>query len=235
VLANEAAPVDEMGLKMRIPSAVHDILTQKITHPEKIALLNRLLEKDPESTVVYEFIKAEELLISKKGMAAADLYGEIAKWTGEPHWLVERQAKTLAKYAYHDIGSGPIDKAFQIYTQKLGVEPEKAWKKIGDILKNSKGFGFAAQCYANAGQAAAAGKMFEKQTKDPQRAAWYYEQSEQWLKAARAYKKAKLHDKAGECYAHAGLMKMAVQQWKKAGTLEKHNVGEQTLRNILKR
>jgi tetratricopeptide (TPR) repeat protein len=235
VLANEAAPVAEMGLTMRIPSSVQDILTQKITHPEKIALLNKLLEKDPESTVIYEFIKAEELLISKKGMAASEVYAEIAKWTGEPRWLVERQAKTLAKYAYHDIGSGPIQKAFDIYTQKLEVEPDKAWRKLGDILKTSRGYGYAAQCYANAGQAATAGKMFEKQTKDPQRAAWYYEQSEQWLKAARAYKKSKLHDKAGECYAKAGLMKMAVQQWKKAGTLEKHNVGAQTLRNILKR
>ena len=224
-----------MGLTMRIPSALQDILSEKMTHQEKILRLQSLLDKCPECTVIYDFIKAEGLLVSKKGMLASDIYADIARHIGNPRWLIERQARTLAKYAYYDIGSGPIQKSFDIYTEKLGVPPDKAWKRIGDILKSSKGYGYAAQCYANAGQASSAGKMFEKQTKDSQRAAWYYEQAEEWLKAARAYKKAKLHDKAGECYSKAGMMKMAVQQWKKAGTLEKHNIGAQTLKNIQKR
>jgi hypothetical protein len=55
------------------------------------------------------------------------------------------------------------------------------------------------------------------------------------MKAARLYTKAKLPDKAGECFEKAGEMKHAVKQWKKAGTLEKHNVGKQTYSNIMKR
>ncbi|MBW2964280.1 soluble NSF attachment family protein [Candidatus Woesearchaeota archaeon] len=220
---------------MRIPSEVHLVLRQRVKHEEKITLLQALLQKMPEQTVIHDFIQAEQLLIRKKGMLAAQLYGEIAYRFGEPSWLLERQAKTYAKYAYTDIGSGPINKAFDIYTQKLGVDEEKAWKKIGDILTAMKGFGYAAQCYANAGQAKKSGKIFEKNTKDPQRAGFYYEQAEEWLPAARAYKKAKLHDKAGECYAKAGYLKLAVQQWKKAGTLERHNVGPQTMENILRK
>jgi tetratricopeptide (TPR) repeat protein len=218
---------------MRIPGAVQDILSQKLPHPEKINLLSGLLAKEPEHTIVREFIYAEKLLTLKKGLDAADLYGEIASRAGDPRWLLERQAKTYAKYAYSNIGSGPIDKAFRILTEKVGVEEDKAWKKLGDLLKNSKGFGYAAQCYANAGKGVTAGKMFEKQIKDPHRAAWYYEQSEEWLKAARMYKKQKLHDKSGECYEKAGMMKLAVKEWKKAGTLAKHNIGEQTLKNII--
>lgn len=220
---------------MRIPSEVQLVLKQRVKHEEKIQLFHALLQRVPDGTVVYDFIKAEELLIRKKGILAAEMYGEIAARTGEPSWLLERQAKTYAKYAYTDIGSGPINKAFEIYTQKLEVEEEKAWKKIGDILTSMKGFGYAAQCYANAGQAKKSGKIFEKNTKDPQKAAFYYEQAEEYLPAARAYKKAKLHDKAGECYEKAGYMKLAVQQWKKAGTLERHNVGPQTMENILRK
>ena len=218
---------------MRIPGAVQDILSQKLPHPEKINLLNTLLQKEPEHTIIKEFVYAEKLLTLKRGLDAAEMYGEIASRCGDPKWLLERQAKTYAKYAYSNIGSGPIDKAFRILTEKVGVEEDKAWKKLGDLLKNSKGFGYAAQCYANAGKGATAGKMFEKQIKDPHRAAWYYEQSDEWLKAARMYKKQKLHDKAGECYEKAGMMKLAVKEWKNAGTLEKHNIGAQTLKNIL--
>ena len=149
--------------------------------------------------------------------------------------LVERQARTLAKYAYQDIGSGPIEKAHVLFTQKLGEDPEKAWKKIADILKRMKGWGYAAQCYANAGMEGTAARMFEKQLKDGQRAAFYYEENEEFVRAARMYKKSKLHDKAGSCYLKAGMMKLAVQQWKKAGTLKQHNVGEQVMERILRK
>jgi tetratricopeptide (TPR) repeat protein len=220
---------------MRIPSEVQAVLKQRIKHEQKIELLTALLEKMPDATVLYDFIKAEELLVKKKGMMAAELYGEIASRVGEPRWLLERQAKTYAKYAYFDIGRGPIDKAFSIFTQKLDDEPEKAWKKIADVLKNMKGWGYAAQCYANAGMPGTAARMFEKTLKEPQRAAFYYEQAEEWLPAARMYKKAKLHDKAGVCYANAGLLKNAVKMWKIAGTLERHNVGEQTIQNIMRK
>jgi tetratricopeptide (TPR) repeat protein len=222
-----------MGL--RIPSEVQVILKQRVKHEQKIELLNVLLEKNPECTVVYDFVRAEELLVKKKGMAAADLYGEIGSKAGDPRWLLERQAKTYAKYAYFDIGSGPIHKAFAIFTTKLDEEPEKAWKKIADVLKNMKGWGYAGQCYANAGMPGTAARMFEKTLKEPQRAAFYYEKAEEWLSAARMYKKAKLFDKAGNCYAQGGLLKNAVKLWKKAGTLEKHNIGEQTMENILRK
>jgi len=80
-----------------------------------------------------------------------------------------------------------------------------------------------------------AARMFEKTLKEPQRAAFYYEQAGEFLPAARMYKKAKLFDKAGNCYAQGGLLKNAVKMWKKAGTLEKHNIGEQTMENILRK
>ena len=220
---------------MRIPNEVQLILKQRIKHEQKLELLNVLLEKNPDQTVVHDFMDAEELLIKKKGMAAADLYGEIASRADDPKWLLERQAKTYAKYAYFDIGRGPINKAFEIFTQKLDEEPERAWRKIADVLKNMKGWGYAAQCYANAGMPGTAARMFEKTLKEPQRAAFYYEQAHEWLPAARMYKKAKLHDKAGVCYANAGLLKNAVKMWKIAGTLEKHNIGEQTMENIMRK
>ncbi len=217
---------------MRIPKQVKSILKQKITHQDKIVLLQQLLDKEPKSIIIKDFVRAEELLIKKNGMLAAEVYADISLKTCEPRWLIERQAKTYAKYAYYDIGSGPLNKSFEIYTTKLNVSPEKAWKKIADILKTVKGYGYAAQCYANAGMSDAAGKMLAKQN-DPQRAAWYFEQAEQWVKAAAKYKKAKLPDKAGTCYEKAGHMKQAVQQWKKAGTLEQHNIGKQTYQNIM--
>ncbi|MFC1742104.1 hypothetical protein ACFL3V_06220 [Nanoarchaeota archaeon] len=220
---------------MRIPTEVQLILKQRVKHEQKIELLQALLERTPDATVIYDFVKAEELLVRKKGMLAADLYGEIALRCGDPKWLLERQAKTYAKYAYFDIGSGPINKAFVIFTQKLDDEPERAWKKIADVLKGMKGWGYAAQCYANAGMPGTAARMFEKTLKEPQRAAFYYEQAKEWLPAARMYKKAKMHDKAGVCYAGGGLLKNAVKMWKKAGTLEKHNVGEQTMENIMRK
>ncbi|MBW2967423.1 hypothetical protein KY362_02970 [Candidatus Woesearchaeota archaeon] len=220
---------------VRIPSAVQDLLRKRIYHEQKIILLNKLVEGQEQHSIVHDFIRAEELLIKKKGFAAARVYEEIAVQAGEPRWLLDRLARTLAKYAYQDIGSGPIEKSHAIFTQKLGEDPEKAWKKIADILKRMKGWGYAAQCYANAGMAGTAARMFEKQLKDGQRAAFYYEENEEFVRAARMYKKAKLYDKAGECYAKGGLLKNAVQLWKKAGTLEKHNIGEQTLARIMGR
>jgi tetratricopeptide (TPR) repeat protein len=220
---------------MGVPTVIQDILTQKISHEKKIVLLNELLEKTPEHTIIHDFIRAEDFLIRKRGIRAADIYGEIAEKTAHPGWLVERQAATLARYAYFDIGSGPINRSFDIYTQKLGVEPEKAWKKIADILKRVKGYGYAAQCYANAGMPGTAARMFEKQLKQSEKAAWYYEQAGEWLQAARMYKKSKLHDKAGNCYAQAGMMKLAVKEWKKAGTLLQHNVTESAMQRILSR
>ena len=219
---------------MRIPSAVQEVLRQKIPHQEKIVLLKKILEQDPDCTVINSFIHAEDLLVSKKGVEAADIYERIAEKAGNPSWLVERQAKTLARYAYYNIGAGPINKAHDIYTQRLGIEPDKAWKKIAEILKKAKGYGYAAQCYANAGMPGTAARMSEK-LKDVPRAAWYYELAEEWVRAARMYKRAKLHDKSGECYQKSGFMKLAVQQWKKSGTLEKHNIGEQTLSNIMEK
>jgi tetratricopeptide (TPR) repeat protein len=221
-----------MGLNMRVPNGVQDILRQKILHQDKIVLLKQLLDKEPDCTLINDFIRAEERLVSKKGMEASDIYERIAGKCGEPSWLVERQAKTLARYAYYNIGAGPIDKSFEIYTQKLGLEPDKAWKKIAEILKKAKGYGYAAQCYANAGMPGTAARMSEK-LKDPQRSAWYYELAQEWVRSARMYKRAKLYDKAGECYQKANFMKLAVQQWKKAGTLEQHNIGEQMLQNIM--
>jgi tetratricopeptide (TPR) repeat protein len=219
---------------MRVPNGVQDILRQKIPHQDKIALLKKILEQEPDNTIINAFIHAEELLTSKKGVEAAEVYERIAAKCGEPSWLIERQAKTLARYAYYNIGAGPINKAHDIYTQKLGIEPDKAWKKIAEILKKAKGYGYAAQCYANAGMPGTAARMSEK-LKDVPRAAWYYEMAEEWVRAARMYKRAKLHDKSGECYQKSGFMKLAVQQWKKSGTLEKHNIGEQTLQNIIKK
>jgi tetratricopeptide (TPR) repeat protein len=220
---------------MKIPSEVQSILKRKMYHEQKIFHLKQLLEKNPDCSVIGDFVRAEELLIRKKGFQAAKVYEEISVKTGEPRWLMDRLARTLAKYAYFDIGSGPIDKAHAIFTQKLGEDPLKAWKTIADILKRVKGWGYAAQCYANAEMPGTAARMFEKQLKDSQRAAWYYEQAEEWLHAARMYKKSKLHDKAGICYMKAGMMKMAVKQWKKAGTLKKHNIGEQMMEQIFRK
>lgn len=219
----------------RIPSEVQAILKRKMYHEQKAFHLKKLLEENPDQPIISDFITAEELLVKKKGFRAAKVYEQIALKTGEPQWLMDRLARTLAKYAYQDIGSGPIEKAHMIFTQKLDMEPEKAWKRIADILKRMKGWGYAAQCYANADMPGTAARMFEKQLKQPDRAAWYYEQAEEWLPAARMYKKAKLHDKAGECYTKAGMLKMAVKQWKKAGTLEKHNIGEQVMQQILRK
>ena len=224
-----------MGLNMKIPSAVQDILKKRAYHEQKIFHLKKLLEQNPQHSVVLSFITAEEYLIKKKGFKAAKVYEDICAKTGEPRWLLDRLARTLAKYAYQDIGSGPIDKAHSIFTQKLGVDPEKAWKRIADILKRVRGYGYAAQCYANADMPGTAARMFEKQLKQPPKAAWYYEQAGEWLPAARMYKKSKLHDKAGECYVKAGMLKMAVKQWKKAGTLKKHNIGEQVMEQIMRK
>jgi len=220
---------------MRIPSEVQEILKQRMYHEQKIFHIRKLFDKYPDCTVLDDFIRAEEALIKKNGLRASKIYEEIASKTGDPKWLIDRQARTLAKYAYFDIGSGPIEKAHALMTQKLEMEPEKAWKRIADILKKMKGWGYAAQCYANAEMPGTAARMFEKQLKQPQKAAWYYEKADEFLDAARMYKKAKLHDRAGSCYAKAGMLKMAVQQWKKAGTLEQHNIGEQTLSNILRK
>ena len=219
----------------RIPGEVQEILKMKIYHEQKAFRLKQLMEAHPDNQHIEQFVKAEELLVKKKGFRAAKVYEEIASQTGDPKWLLDRTARTLAKYAYQDIGSGPIEKAHAIFTQKLDVEPEKAWKTIADILKRMKGWGYSAQCYANADMPGTAARMFEKQLKDPQRAAFYYEQADEFIHAARMYKKAKLHDKAGSCYVKAGMMKMAVQQWKKAGTLEKHNIGPQVMEQIMRK
>lgn len=219
----------------RIPAEVQTILKQKMYHEQKAFHLKKLLESHPNDQIIPLFIQAEELLVKKKGFRAAKVYEQIASQTGDPKWLLDRTARTLAKYAYQDIGSGPIEKAHTIFTQKLDVEPEKAWKTIADILKRVKGWGYAAQCYANAEMPGTAARMFEKQLKQPQKAAWYYEQAGEFIHAARMYKKAKLHDKAGSCYVKAGMMKMAVQQWKKAGTLEKHNIGPQVMEQIMRK
>ncbi len=220
---------------MRIPNGVQEILKRKMYHEQKIFHLKQLLETQPDNPIILAFISAEEALIKKKGIRAAKIYEDVAAKTDDPKWLIDRQARTLAKYAYFDIGSGPIEKAHALFTQKLDLEPEKAWKKIADILKQMKGWGYAAQCYANADLPGTAARMFEKQLKQPQKAAWYYEKAEEWLPAARMYKKSRLHDKAGQCYAKAKMLKMAVQQWKKAGTLEKYNIGEQTMSNIMRK
>ena len=220
---------------MRIPSEVREILKRKIYHEQKVFHLKQLMQKYPDNPIILSFVQAEEYLMKKKGFKAAKVYEEICSKTGDPRWLLDRLARTLAKYAYQDIGSGPIEKAHLIFTQKLGVEPEKAWKRIADILKRMKGWGYAAQCYANADMPGTAARMFEKQLKQPQKAAWYYELAEEWLSAARMYKKSKLHDKAGECYARVDMLKMAVKQWKKAGTLEKHNIGKQVMEKILRK
>ncbi|NQU79681.1 hypothetical protein HQ545_07990 [Candidatus Woesearchaeota archaeon] len=222
-----------MGLK--IPSEVQSILKQKIYHEQKIYRLKQLLETNPKNSIILDFVEAEEYLIKKKGFKAAKLYENIAEKTGEPKWLLDRIARTLAKYAYFDIGSGPIDKAHAIFTMKLGEDPEKAWKKIADILKRVKGYGYSAQCYANANMPGTAARMFEKQLKQYQKAAWYYEQAEEWIQAARMYKKSKIPDQAGSCYVKAGMMKMAVKEWKKAGTLEQHNIGKQMMKEILRK
>lgn len=219
---------------MRIPNGVKQVLEKKVFHEQKIALLQGLVDESPESTIIHDFITAEKYLIKKNGLRASKIYDSIAVRTNNPAWLVERMAKTLAKYAYHDLGSGPIQMAHDIFTQRLSMEPEKAWKKLADILKKSKGFGYAAQCYGNAGMAGTAARMFEK-LKQKDKAGWYYEQNKEHVRAARMYKAAKLHEKAGENYAKASMLKLAVKQWKKAGTLEKHNIGEQMMQQILRK
>jgi tetratricopeptide (TPR) repeat protein len=219
---------------MKNAGEIREILEKKIFHEEKIVLLQQLLEKEPHSHILKDFIAAEKYLIKKNGLAAAKIYDGLAAEYGDPSWLVERMAKTLAKYAYFDMGSGPVIMAHEAMTKRLGMDSEKAWKKLGDILKTSKGFGYAAQCYANADMAGTAARMFEK-LKQPDRAAFYYEQEGEHVRAARMYKRHKLYDKAGENYAKAGFMKLAVQQWKKAGTLDKHNVGYQTYHNLTKK
>lgn len=217
---------------MRNAGDIKEILEKKIFHEEKIVLLQQLLQKHPHSIEINDFIAAEKYLIKKNGLAAAKIYDGVASQHGDPSWLVERMAKTLAKYAYFDMGSGPVIMAHDALVKRVGMEPDKAWKKLGDLLKKSKGFGYAAQCYANANMEGTAARMFEK-LKQPDRAAFYYEQHGEYVRAARMYKRHKLHDKAGENYAKAGFMKLAVQQWKKAGTLEKHNIGSQTYHNIV--
>jgi tetratricopeptide (TPR) repeat protein len=207
------------------------VLRQKLGHEQKIVLFKELERKYPDSKSVDFFIRAEQHLIGKRGKDAAELYCAIAE-KADAKWLFERAAKTYAKYAYTDIGSGLISKAHDIFTQKLSCNPDEAWKRIGDILRKNKGYGFAAQCYSNAGLPDTAARMSQK-IKDPQRAAWYFEQANMWDKAAKLYKRLKLHEKSGDCFQKCGDMKSAVAQWKKAGSLEKHNIGEQTLRNIL--
>ena len=66
-----------------------------------------------------------------------------------------------------------------------------------------------------------------------QQAAWYFEKAELWKDAALLYRRDKYFDKAGECFAKHGDVKAACLCWKKAGTLERHNIGKETWKKVM--
>ncbi len=217
-------------------SALRRITKKKVSHENKILLLESLRNnKTPnEQYIVDHFIKASQLLDRRKGLDAADLLENIHRYVPEQVWLLEYQAYLYSRYAYHNIASGAIQKAHSIFTDRLNWKEEDAWFRIATTLKKHKGYGFAAQCYANAGKPDAAARMLKRQKK-LQQAAWYFEQAGEWKQAALLYRRDKYHDKAGECFARHGDLKSAALQWKKAGTLEKHNIGKDVYKRMMRK
>ncbi|MFC1723951.1 hypothetical protein ACFL0V_07480, partial [Nanoarchaeota archaeon] len=74
-----------------------------------------------------------------------------------------------------------------------------------------------------------------KRNKKLQQAGWYFEKAELWKDAALCYRRDKFFDKAGECFHKHGDMKSACRMWKKSGTLERHNIGKDTYKKIMKK
>ena len=218
----------------KVLSVIRRILKKRISHGDKIILLNSLRNnKTPNIQYLIDgFIRSENFLIRKKGLNAADAIESLYRYIPEQAWLLEYQAYLYSRYAYHHIASGAIQKAHSIYTQRLNWKDPDAWRRIADILKKHKGWGFAAQCYANAGKPDVAARML-KRNKKLQQAGWYFEQAESWKDAALCYRKDKLYDKAGECFAKQGDLKTALRCWKKAGSLERHNIGKETWKKVM--
>ena len=218
----------------KLLSSVRRVLKKNVPHEDKMLLFSRLQNnRTPNVQYLLDmFINHERLLGRKKGLDAADILTTIQNFIPEQVWLIEYQAYLYSRYAYHDIASGAIQKAHDIFTQRLNWKDEDAWFRIGTILKKHRGYGFAAQCFTNAGRPEVAARMLKSQKKF-QQAGWYFEQARLWKEAALAYRRDKLFDKAGDCFAEHGDMRSAVRCWKQAGTLEKHNIGRETYRNIM--
>ncbi len=218
----------------KVLSSIRRILKKRISHEDRIILLNSLRQgKTPNIQYLIDgFIRSENLLIRKKGLDAADLLASLERFIPEQVWLLEYRAYLYSRYAYHHIASGAIQKSYDIYTQRLGWKDSDAWRRIARILKDHKGFGFAAQCYANAGSPDTAARML-KRAKKFQQAGWYFEQAGLWRDAALCYRREKLYDKAGDCFAQHGDLRSAFRSWKKAGTLDKHNVGDALWKKVM--
>jgi tetratricopeptide (TPR) repeat protein len=170
---------------------------------------------------------AEQRLIERKGLFAADLYEHVRSQISDLKHLLLREAQVRVGFAYSDISSGAVQKAYNCYIL-LGYPEQKAWMTVAAGLINVKGYGFAAQCYGNAGKPELAGRLFSKLGKF-QQAGWYFEMAKQYKRAAVQYKKGQYFDKAGDCYSQVGDNYSAVKMWKKAGTLKSKNLGEQLI------
>lgn len=218
----------------QVIGALKRIMKKNVSHEDKILLLESLRNnKTPNVQYLIDgFINSERLLVRKKGLDAAEVLQQFMQFLPELVWLYEYQAFLYSRYAYHDISSGAIQKAHDIYTQHLGWRPEDSWFRIATVLKKYKGYGFAAQAYENAGKPELAARMLKAQKKF-QQAAWYFEKAGFWKDAAILYRRERYDDKAGECFARHGDLRSAVKCWKKAGTLEQHNIGKDTYRNIM--
>lgn len=176
---------------------------------------------------IERLIDAEQKLLEKKGIFAADLYEHVRSKISNLKHLLLHEAQTRAGFAYTNISSGSVQKAVNCYIL-LGYSDMKAWFTVAEGLVKVKGFGFAAQCYNNAGKPEVAARMFAKQGKF-QEAGWYFELAKQFKHAAVQYKKGKYFDKAGDCYKEANEMHSAVMLWKKAGTLDRKDIGTQLI------
>ena len=69
---------------MRVPNGVRQVLETKAFHEKKVYLLQALVEKNPEATIIHDFITAEKYLIKKNGFRAAKIYESIASRTNDP-------------------------------------------------------------------------------------------------------------------------------------------------------
>ncbi len=220
----------------KLVSSIKRIIKKKISHEQKASLFLALQNnKTPnEQFLIKGFMDASNLLARKKGIEAADRIAPLHSFIPDQVWLHEYQAHLYARYAYNNISSGAINKSFNILTENLNWKPENAWQKIAITLKKHKGFGFAAQCYANAGKPEIAARML-KSKKMLQQAGWYFEQAAFWKDAAMCYRRDKYFDKAGVCFEKSGDLKSAARCFKKAGTLEAHNISKEQYKKIIKK
>ena len=219
----------------KLVNSIKRIVKKKISNQEKATLFLSLQNnKAPnEQFFIKGFMDVSNLLSRKKGIDAAERLEPLHSFIPDQVWLHEYQAHLYARYAYHNISRGAINKSYQILTDRLNWKPNNAWQRIAVTLKKHKGFGFAAQCYANAGKPVIAARMLRSK-KMLQQAGWYFEKAESWRDAALCYRRDKYFDKAGECFQKFGDIKSAARCFKKADTLERRGISKEQYKKIMK-